>query len=278
LHARVHSDYPHRAVDLPLGPLPDDVADELVRRLPRSSEVDASSRALIVATAEGNPLYLEELLTGFAEGAARKRGSTWAPTVTNRGLLTPTLENLMVAQIDRLAPAARQLTLTAAIVGRRFPRRVLEHLAVDDDLSDELAELLRAGVIRDARRYPEREYAFRHGLLREAALSMLPPPRRRELYGSVAAAVEMLYADSLDEHLELLAHYYRRSDDLPKALDYLERAAERAVALDAAGHAVELMEAALDVALRLGEDQPAVKRLNRRLDDARSPAQHRHAP
>ena len=141
----------------------------------------------------------------------------------------------MASQIDRLGPSARQLAQVAAVIGRIFPRRVLEHVAADRDLTEELTELLRAEIIREARRYPEAEYAFRHGLLREATLSTMMPPARRALYGAVAEAIETLYAGSLDDHLEVLAEYFRRSDDLPKAREYLERAAGRALALAAPG-------------------------------------------
>jgi predicted ATPase len=184
----------------------------------------------------------------------------------------------MVSQIDRLAPEERRLAQTAAIVGRRFPGRVLEHLAERADLSGELTELLRAGVIREARRYPEPEYAFRHGLLREAALSTLPPPRRRELYRAVAVAFEMLYASSLDDQLEVLAHYYARSDDLPKALEYLERAAVRALALDAPAEAVELWQRALEIARRLGGEADAEARIERRIDEAQALARGKQRP
>jgi class 3 adenylate cyclase len=278
VRVRIHADYPHRAVELPLGPVPDTDAARLLEQLPRSGELDASDRDLIVAAAEGNPLYVEELLIGFTDGAAERRGTTWAPASTHRGLLTPTLENLMVSQIDRLAPEERQLAQTAAIVGRRFPRRVLEHLAARADLAGEITELLRAGVIRESRRYPEPEYSFRHGLLREAALSTLPPPRRRELYRAVAVAFETLYASSLDDQLEVLAHYYGRSDDLPKALEYLERAAVRALALDAPADAAELWQSALDIVRRLGGDPAAEARLQRRIDDAQTVARRKHDP
>ena len=275
---RIHADYPHRAVELPLGPMPDDLALVLLDQLPRSSEIDAAERALIVAAAEGNPLYVGELLIGFSDGAAERRGTTWAPTVTRRGLLTPTLENLMVSQIDRLAPEQRHLAQIAAIIGRRFPRRLLEDLAVKADLSEEITQLLRAGVIREAGWYPEPEYAFRHGLLREAALSTLPPPRRRELNRAVAVAVETLYAASLDDQLEVLAHYFSRSDDLPKALEYMERAAERAIALDAPADAFGLWRAALDVAQRLGGDPASEARIRQRIDDTQHAAQYQRGP
>ena len=272
LRVKIHAEFAHRAVELALGPLTEEHARTLLEQLPRSADVDASSRALIVTAAEGNPLYLEELLTGFADGAAEKRGDTWAPTATRHGLLTPTLEHLMVSQIDRLGPSARQLAQVAAVIGRIFPRRVLEHVAADRDLTEELTELLRAEIIREARRYPEAEYAFRHGLLREATLSTMTPPARRALYGAVAEAIETLYAGSLDDHLEVLAEYFRRSDDLPKAREYLERAAGRALALAAPGDARALLQAALNVSRELGGDQAEIDRLQAKIDDPRSAA------
>jgi predicted ATPase len=129
--------------------------------------------------------------------------------------------------------------------------------------------LLRADIIRELRRYPGLEYTFKHGLMQEAALSTLPPATRRELYGRVAAAYEELFADSVDEHLPRLAHYYALSRDHAKALAYLERAAERAGGLDAVSEAGRLWERALKVAHRLG-DQAAISRIEGRLRDVAS--------
>ena len=71
---------------------------------------------------------------------------------------------------------------------------------------------------------PEFECAFTHGLLREAVLSTLTSTRKRTLYARIAEAFEALYADSLDEQLERLAHYHAQAGDLPKALEYAGRA------------------------------------------------------
>jgi predicted ATPase len=184
--------------------------------------------------------------------------------VTGAKVLTPTLESLLLARIDRLPGSARRLAQVAAVVGRSFPLRVLEHVAGSEDLERDLAALLRADIIRELRRYPEPEYTFRHGLVREASLSTLPPARRRELYAAVGAAFESLFPTSLDDHLEVLAHYFARGHDLQKALDYLERAGERASALDAVARADELWRRALKVAERLG-DEAAEQRVQRRL-------------
>jgi predicted ATPase len=132
-----------------------------------------------------------------------------------------------------------------------------------DDVQRELALLLRADVVREVRRFPELECAFRHGLVQDAVLSTLPPERRRELHGLVASAYEEVYAGALDERLDVLAHHWARSQDLPKALDYLERAGERAAALDASDQAAELFRRARKIAQRLG-DAEAEQRLEAR--------------
>ena len=253
--------------------MPDDLALELLDQLPRSGEIDVSERALIVAAAEGNPLYIGELLIGFSDGAAERRGNTWAPTVTRRGLLTPTLENLMVAQIDRLTPEQRHLAQIAAIIGRRFPRRLLDDLAARPTFPRRSPNCCAPGS--SAKRVDIQGRNTRSDTVCcERPRVHLPPPRRRELYRAVAVAVETLYAASLDDQLEVLAHYFSRSDDLPKALEYMGRAAERAIALDAPTDALDLWRGALDVAQRLGGDPVSEARMRQRIDDTQRAAQY----
>jgi predicted ATPase len=256
-------DFPHRATELTLGPLDDEAAEQLLASRPQSRALDASELAQIVMGAEGNPLYLEELLNAFVEGKGERQSRTITPAYTS-ARLTPTLESLLLARIDRLPTEPRRLVQIAAVIGRSFPRRVLEHVAHTEDLESHLAVLLRSDIIRELRRYPEPEYVFRHGLLRQSCLAALPAARRRELYGLVAAAFETLFAGSLEDYLSVLANYYSRSADLDKALDYLDRAAERAAALDAPQQAAGLWERALKVAAER-EDRPAAERIQGRL-------------
>ena len=91
-------------------------------------------------------------------------------------------------------------------------------------MTEELAALFRTEIVRELRRYPEFECSFTHGLLQEAALSTLTATGRRDLYARVAAAYEVQYAGSLSDHAERLAHYYAQAGNLPKALEYAERA------------------------------------------------------
>ena len=100
---------------------------------------------------------------------------------------------------------------------------MLERVA-GENVDEALKALLRAEIVRELSRYPELECAFTHGLLREAVLSTLTAARKQALYASIATTFESLYADSLDEHLERLAHYHAQAGNLPNALEYAERA------------------------------------------------------
>ena len=133
--------------------------------------------------------------------------------------------------------------------------RVLEHVAGEGS-GDDLGQLLRAEIVRELRRYPELVCAFRHGLLQEAALSTLTPGRRRELYAAVATAFEELHADSLDDHLERLAHYHAQSGDITQAIAYLDRAAARADELGAGSRAAELRERSRELGIEIRDTRP----------------------
>jgi predicted ATPase len=222
LRLRALTDYPHRATELTLGPLSDEAAEELLEEV-LGAGVEPADRERLVREAEGNPLYLEELARAFQEGSLESRGRTWTITMRSPELLPPTLENLLVARIDRLAAGPRRLAQIAAAIGRTFPVAALAHVT-GEDVTDELASLFRTEIVRELRRYPDFECAFTHGLLQEASLSTLTAAGRRDLYARVAAAFEELYAASLDDHLERLAHYHAQAGNLPRALEYAERA------------------------------------------------------
>jgi DNA-binding SARP family transcriptional activator/class 3 adenylate cyclase len=222
LRGRALAEYGHRTIELSLGPISDAAADQLLSGL-AGEEIDRSERIRLIGEAEGNPLYLEELSRAFLEGALEPRGRTWTMTVGSHELLPPTLENLLVARVDRQPDGPRRAAQIAAAIGRIFPVGVLETVA-GESVAEALRALLRAEIVREVSRYPELECAFTHGLLRDAVLSTLTAARKQALYASIAEAFESFYAGSLDEHLERLAHYHAQAGNLPKALEYAERA------------------------------------------------------
>jgi DNA-binding SARP family transcriptional activator/class 3 adenylate cyclase len=222
LRSHALANFGHRTSELALRPLSSDAAEQVLSGIVGDA-IDAATRTGLIREAEGNPLYLVELARAYLEGALEPRGRTWTVTIGSLELLPPSLENLLVARIDRQADGPRRLAQIAAAIGRTFAVPVLERVA-GDDVRAPLTSLLRAEIVREVARYPELECTFTHGLLREAALSTLTSTRKRALYADIASAFESMYADSLEEHLERLAHYHAQAGALPKALEYAERA------------------------------------------------------
>jgi class 3 adenylate cyclase len=270
-HVSALASHPHRVVDLSLEPLEEAEAEELATALGVS---EPATRRLIVSRAEGNPLYLEELCDA-SPSLEEVRSRTWTITTTRADLPSP-LDTLLIGQIDSLGADARALVQAAAVIGRVFTASVLESIAGAEAIRG-MPELLRRGIIRERRRYPELEYSFRHGMLQEAALSTLTPARREALYRAGAAAVETLYAGALDEHAEILAHYHAHGGEPEATLRYLEMAAERADSLGETSHTLHLWMRASRAAAAIG-DASAEARATERIreseqrDDAAPPA------
>jgi class 3 adenylate cyclase len=249
-------EYAHRAEDLVLAPLTAEAARELVDALAPFGLLPDAVRGEIVARAEGNPLYAEELVRVLLEAGGDRR-RTWSLAPAAASDLPPALEALLVARIDGLDPGPRRVAQVAAVVGREFPASVAIDVAGGAD--EDLAALLRAGVVRELRRFPELECTFRHGLLQEAALATLTPDTLRELYGRVGEAMEGRSGEQVGEELEQLAFYFYRSSDQRKALDYLLRAADRARELEADERARELLTRAGKLADRLGDAEASAR-------------------
>ena len=222
LRSHARADFGHRTTEIAVGPLAEDAAVQVLAGIVGDG-IDSATRTGLIREAEGNPLYLEELARAYLEGALEPRGRTWTVTIGSLELLPPSLENLLVARIDRQSDESRRLAQIAAAIGRTFPVTVLERVSGDTS-GEALKSLLRSEIVREVSRYPELECTFTHGLLREAALSTLTSTRKRGLYAEIASAYEELYADSLDEHLERLAHYHAQAGNLPKSLEYATRA------------------------------------------------------
>ena len=252
---RVLTDFSHRATEIALDPLPPAAASEILATL-LPGVVDEATGEGIVARAEGNPLYLEELLRALLEaGGLERQHRTWTTTLKPSLLLPPALENLLVARIDRLAEGPRRLAQIAAVLGREFPVRVLS-------TSREKAAATISGSS-----YAPRSCASCGATPSSCARSGTGSSRRRRCRRSRPGGVESSTVRwrrpsrssmraSLDDHLERLAHYHAQSGNITQAIAYLERAAARADELGAGSRAAELRERSRELALEIRDVRP----------------------
>lgn len=224
-----------------LQPLSDNHSREIVSAVLAQPSKNVDADALtdsIVATGEGNPFFLEEL--------ARSKLQQGTFTA-NR--LPETVEEVLAARIDSLGEGPKRLLQTASVLGRHFSLAVAGALyGSAEDAIAHVSELERVELLFEHKRdSTEIHLAFKHALTQEVAYASMLDRRRRELHGRAGRALERLHADSLNEHCELLAYHYARSNETDKAAEYLilanRKAAQGNAMQEAIGYFYEALRA-----------------------------------
>jgi class 3 adenylate cyclase/tetratricopeptide (TPR) repeat protein len=235
-----------RSTVVALGPLPDDDAALLFAELTAGTGIGAADAERVLATAEGNPFFLEQIV------ALRAGGGAGTP---------PSIQALLAARIDALPPSERAVVDRAAVEGRGFHRSALAELlpaTTRGRLDTALEGLTRRQLIRPgAGELPgEAGYRFVHILVRDVVYELLPKAARAELHERYAAWLDERagprYAELVGYHLEQ-AHRWH-SELRPSAT-----AERRALATAAA----DRLTAAGQAALQRGDLPAGVNLLER---------------
>ena len=235
----VTEQYADRLTHLDLLPLERESAVSLVGELLAGAEALPSAvRDLIVGRAEGNPFFVEEVIRTLIERGGLERaheGDAWVVTPKMEGVTVPdTLQGVLMARLDRLAPDTRRTAQEAAVIGRIFQERVLERLADNvAKLESELQHLEREELIRELRRDPELEYIFKHALTQEVAYETLSAAQRRDLHARVGLALEELVGDRIGEFQAILGGHFLHGEIWDKAHAYYLAAGDAAARLHA---------------------------------------------
>jgi tetratricopeptide (TPR) repeat protein len=228
------------------------------------SEFPPELRDLIVRKAEGNPFFLEEVLKSLLEvRALRQRDGRYVLTKPIVELYVPdTIQDVIMARIDRLEEVPKRALQLASVIGREFTVRLLERISdVQAHLERFLQQLKVLEFIYERSFSPELAYMFKHALTHDVAYNSLLMQRRKELHRLVAIAIEELYAERLPESYEMLAYHYERGEVWEKALEYLVKAGQKAQQAYANQEACEHYSRALDMCERLGEAVQPVTRM-----------------
>ncbi len=212
-------------------------------------------QTLIVRKAEGNPFFVEEVVKSLLEiGALRRVSDGYVLAKRLDEIVVPdTIQDVIMARIDRLQEAPKRTLQLASVIGREFARRLLDRLTEIQARTEEvLRELKAIEMIYEKSLFPELAYMFKHALTHEVAYNSLLVQRRKELHRLIAIAIEELYADRLTDQFEVLAYHFTKGEEWAKALEYLLKAADKAAHAFATREAVVLYDQALEAAGPLG--------------------------
>ena len=217
-----------------------------------SAPVEEQLARLIVEKSEGVPFFLEELVKSLQEtGLMALHQGQWQLKAEATSLQVPdTVEEVLMARIDRLPDGAKSVLRMGAVIGREFRWEVLQAVTglAEQELLPHLSALTDAELVYVRGLPPQTTYLFKHAFTQEAAYRSLLTPRRRDIHRRVVLALEALFPDRLEEHYGPLAHHCLEAVpavEVDKTIDYATRAGARAMALAAYEEAVRFYHLAL---------------------------------
>jgi hypothetical protein len=255
------------ATTILLEPLSAEASTELIGNLIDDPDVAAAVQGRISETAEGNPLFVEELVAMLLDqGILRRDVGGWQAMPELQAIaIPPTVSALVAARLDHLEPPERDLIGRASVVGKIFQRSAVAELSPPErreDLGPRLMTLVRKELVRPDRSgmTGDEAFRFRHILVRDAAYGSLPKEQRADLHARFADWLQRIAPDRLVEYEEVIAyhleqaHAYRAelglTDEVTaavgqRAASHLRAAGLRAVARNDVHAAANLLTRAL---------------------------------
>ena len=247
-----------RYAELRLAPLDDAQTRRLVLALLGTEELPSPALGAILGKAQGNPLFVEEVLRSLlASEQIAIAGSGVAVADRLRVDDVPTtVQSIIQSRVDRIDDEPRRALQSAAVIGRVFSRTLLEKMVGTTlDLDRALWQLEQHDLVYLDRVVPEEEYSFKHVFTRDTVYKSLLRKRRAALHLAAAEAIESLYADRLEEHVERLAYHFDRTEDAARAAAYLFRAGEKSRRAHLNAEALEAFRRALERLATLADDE-----------------------
>lgn len=210
--------------------LPGTEMDALVGELMAPMGASPGVVGLVCSRSGGNPFFAEELVRTLAESnlLAADTGLPMGGLEAVERALPATVQAVIGARLDRIGEPEKTLLQMCAIIGKDIPLAVLECVAspLASEIEKGLEGLCQAGLILPQPALAGRRFAFRHPLIQEVAYNSQLKVRRGGIHSKVAAAMELYYADQLDEYAGLVAYHYEAAGRLLDAALYTSRAAK----------------------------------------------------
>jgi class 3 adenylate cyclase len=214
---------------LPLRPLP---AGDIRRLIRARLGGDALPEPLVLQVAEkaeGNPLFAEEIVSflterGIVHSTTGKLDFDASVVAT---ALPASLQSLLTARVDRLAPDDRALLQAASVIGRQFEPQLLAAVIGEANIDARLAPMQALDLV--SQESESSHYAFKHALVRDALYQSLLTEARTALHLRIAEEIERRSGTRLTEVAEVLAHHYSKTDLANKAFAYAAMAGAKSL-------------------------------------------------
>ncbi|HVE82793.1 MAG TPA: protein kinase, partial [Myxococcales bacterium] len=222
--------------------LPVDQAARMISNL-AGGPFPAKLAERLLLLGDGIPLFIEELTRMALQLLTQDPDRALAA-------IPPKLNELLLARLEILGPAEKELAQMAAAAGRRVSHAVLARCAgvEEEALRSSLDGLVHHGFLEREGQPPAAAYRFRHALIQGAIYQSLLKRKRQQHHAEIARVLQELHPDVAEIQPELLAHHYTEAQQRPQAIELWGRAGQRAAqrfahveAIDSFGRALELL-------------------------------------
>lgn len=205
-----------------LEPLGQAESGALLDALLTLNELEPALRQRVLDRAEGNPLYVEEVVRMLIDqGTVVRSDDRWVASGSSSEVAVPeSIEALIRARLDTLPTGDRAVLQTASVIGRVFQRSAVAALGAHPELDRQLEEaILRDLIVPERGLDADPAYRFKHILIRDVAYAALPKARRADLHLGVADWLTEWAGERVDEFVEILAYHLEQAVLLRRELD-----------------------------------------------------------
>lgn len=238
------------SVEIEIQPLDSSDSETLIDNMLAVKGLPNLLKSKIVERAGGNPFFIEEVVRSLIdEGAVIRKDHSFEITEKiDRVVIPSTINDVLIARLDRLEGRTREVVKIASVIGRSFFHRVLKEVADSiEDVDSRLVYLIDIQLIRSRMRMGELEYLFKHALAQEAAYESTLLEQRKRLHLKVAESIERIFEERLHEFYGTLAYHYGKAESLEKTEECLIKAGEAALKSSASNEALHYYQEALDI-------------------------------
>jgi class 3 adenylate cyclase/tetratricopeptide (TPR) repeat protein len=207
-------------------------AQEMMESLLKTQTIPPELRRFIQEKVEGNPFYLEEVVNSLIESGTliRDNGNWRLSRRIDESDISPTVQGVISARLDRLEKEMKRILQEASVIGRAFLYKIIKEITqLREQLDRCLGGLERLDLIRMKSLEPDLEYIFKHALTQEVVYNGLLKKERREIHERTGLIMEQIFQDRLPEFYERLAFHFTQGQSIHKAIDYLLRSGEKSL-------------------------------------------------
>jgi len=214
-------------------------------------DVDEKLVDFMYKSAGGNPLFTIEAVRNTKRSKLIKKISgKWFLEKEQRLPFLDDLYGVVMSTIDSLPSNYRLVIDFASVIGYNFSLRILKGLLESTNLNEQMNFLIREGYIIQSKDDRDPVYVFRHNLLKDAAYTVLPLRKRKEIHQLVATLFEEVYAEQLSDFYEEVGHHYMACENFKKAANYIKLSGDKAKNL----YALEQAKQFYQTVLKLDKD------------------------